>query len=691
MVNLGKVHQAELPQPELREEKRAAFLLEVARRLFEVQGLDSNVLQESRLFGMVGASRLSVQALNAVDEYVKTTVGFTPAGTLPRSQPVFNASSQDQSLLFAHRLGEALDLLLAHEKGDTRRKIGSYYTPVSVARSLIERALSQGIVEVLKARRVFDEPSEDSLCRVEAGKAPLFSFCDPACGGGAFLLEAAAQINQLGRAMMHQRKVSPAPAEKELLKLRVRVAQGAFGVDTSALAIAVAELALFLFVGDINEPIYRPEQFVVGDALVGEVREESPDESRKGLKEGPPPVDFFRAFPKIFSSNTPQPKGFDWVVGNPPWIAFQGRATQKISLLRRSFYRKNFRAFSGYPTLHGLFIERGAALAPQGFLTLLVPSSVSDLDGYRATRTSLREAHTPCEPLLEFGQDAFEGVVQPCFGLIARPRTEKLVGAVGAPFLLEERTKAGGVVKRTAPPKVLKDLESLSVLPPETFREMGFQSNRIVAENLFYRGEVPQGDFQVPLLEGRNVGEFEVRSPRLFLKSDQATLKSTRCRLRDLSDYEGVDAVVRQTAAFTIAARHNGGRFRNSLIAAFATTDVDTELLVGLLNSALFRALHIGRQRDARQAAFPQVKVGHLRKLPAPPSNDVARERVREFSRGAVHKGGMTQEERQRFDQAVFDLFEISSEGAIDILAYLNTMAPRALKASCSVSKVEGS
>src|SRR5690606_1935516 len=100
-----------------------------------------------------------------------------------------------------------------------------------------------------------------------------------------------------------------------------------------------------------------------------------------------------------------------------------------------------------------------------------------------------------------------------------------------------------------------------------------------------------------------------------------------------------VQVVVRQTAAFTIAARHEGAAFRNSLIAAFSTEAADTTLLLGLLNSALFRALHLSRQRDARQAAFPQVKLSHLRSLPCPPDDDHQREMVRVVSKEASRRG----------------------------------------------------
>src|SRR5690606_38126881 len=165
-------------------------------------------------------------------------------------------------------------------------------------------------------------------------------------------------------------------------------------------------------------------------------------------------VSYPEVFPERFGASAPQ--GFDWIVGNPPWVAFQGRATQRISPERRAFCRQHYRAFSGYPTLHGMFIGRAAELAPHGRVTLLVPSSVSDLEGYRGARAALRKTHDLDEPMPEFGQDAFEGVVQPCFGLIARGRARPSVpdeNELARPWILTERTHASSAIADFPPPE----------------------------------------------------------------------------------------------------------------------------------------------------------------------------------------------------------------------------------------------
>ena len=57
--------------------------------------------------------------------------------------------------------------------------------------------------------------------------------------------------------------------------------------------------------------------------------------------------------------------------------------------------------------------------------------------------------------------------------------------------------------------------------------------------------------------------------------------------------------------------------FRNSLLALYDPDDArDVRYIVGLLNSRLLRYVYQKTVPEAQQKAFPQVKVGSLRRLP---------------------------------------------------------------------------
>jgi hypothetical protein len=341
----------------------------------------------------------------------------------------------------------------------------------------------------------------------------------------------------------------------------------------------------------------------------------------------------------------------------------------------RDHYRRTFRAFRGYPTLHGLFVELAARLAPRGVVALLIPSPVADLDGYRHVRSALLASHAVHEPLLELGQDAFASVTQPCFALVASPRSEH-TGEPERAFVLTERQRAAGAAAEVHTPSALERLTGLPRLPPDLFGEMGLQTNSAVTRQLLYRGSAPPAEFSYALLEGRNIAEFVVAKARLFLKPDQAFLLAQRCRLREVSAYARVKLVVRQTAAITIAAAHDGTPFRNSLLAGFELDEFPFELTLGLLNSTLYRALHLAGRRDARQGAFPQVKISHLRALPAPPAS-AARSRIAELAAQASH-GGLTPELRRALDRAVYDAFGISEDERTEMASFVRSLSPTA-------------
>jgi hypothetical protein len=241
---------------------------------------------------------------------------------------------------------------------------------------------------------------------------------------------------------------------------------------------------------------------------------------------------------------------------------------------------------------------------------------------------------------------------------------------------LEERQRASISASTVASPAVLEKLALLEALPLATFREMGFQTSRIASEELLLRSEQPRDGFDYPLLEGRNIREFWQEGPRLFLRSAPDELRRAKCRLRELEDYRTVDFVVRQTAVYPIAALHTGLPFRNSLLAGFASEGLSALLLVGLLNSSLYRALHVAKRRDARQAAFPQVKIKHLRALPRPLDNDDCRGRLEAVARVASERG-VDESLRAELDAATFELFKVSAEDARQVEAFLRERAPR--------------
>jgi hypothetical protein len=444
---------------------------------------------------------------------------------------------------------------------------------------------------------------------------PLPRVCDPSLGGGAFLLGVA-------RALVDVR-----PATTGQSALRRAVVARLHGFDIEPLAIAVTEAALILWArGNREQAEVLGRQLRLGDALALSA-------------EGP----------------------YDLVIGNPPWVAYAGRATQPLPEKRRAWLAKSYQAFHGYPTLQACFVELAARLAPTGRVALLVPSPIADLDGYRPLRRVLSRTHRVQAELVEYGQDAFEGVVQPCFGLIADADPNSSESDVA--FALVERSGLSAQAARVEVPSCLARLAALDRFSADCFGEWGFQTTSEVTRSMLLRGDAPKAPYDYPLLEGRQVKEFVVGDPRLHLHPDREKLRRLHCRLRELDEYRRVEFVVRQTAKYTIAALHSGIPFRNSLLAGFGQRDHSAKVLVGLLNSTLLRAVHLASQRDARQKTFPQVKLAHLRALPAPPRIDRFTTEIERLV-STISGREPTPRERQKLDALVYTWYGIGSENA---------------------------
>jgi len=533
------------------------------------------------------------------------------------------------------------------ESGKRRKQTGTFFTPRALTEIVVERAL-----EPLQ-RRIANSSHRAHDFVLD------FRVCDPAVGGGAFLL-------QVMRALCLQPNARASSERRRALATTV-----VHGVDINPVAVAVAEAALCLFVAEPSFSLHEAgKNLRVGDSLLGPPYARSA-KSVKGRKLESKPrrqFDFLTEFPETFERG-----GFDLVIGNPPWVAYAGRAAQPLSAERKAYFADHYSTLSGYPTLHGLFVERALRLAPQGTVALVVPSPIADLHGYRAVRRVVRATHTPSEPMLEFGQDAFASVTQPCFALIAEASTgnDATFVADEQPFRLAERQRAAGSAVEVRAPAALLALADAPKFPRELFGEMGFQTTSTVTKHLLRRSSEPDAVHHYPLLEGRDVREFSEGEPRLFLSPDAEALSKARCRLRNRDEYQRVRFVIRQTARYPIAALHRGLPFRNSLLAGFAVEGLPIDLVVGLLNSSLYRALHLALRRDARQAAFPQVKIGHLRALPEPPSDPGRRAEVAEIS-ATLTRSGFDRALADRLDAAVFALFALESSATSEILEFLS-------------------
>ncbi len=161
---------------------------------------------------------------------------------------------------------------------DERRRSGSHYTPRSLTEPIVRHALEPAF------QRLGDKASPEAVLSLKV--------LDPACGSGAFLVEACRQIGaRLEQAwnMYGAEKPKIPPDEDEALHARRLVAQKClYGVDRNPMAVDLARLSLWLAtLARDHEFTFLDHALKAGDSLVGLTRAQIQavhwDQSKPGL------------------------------------------------------------------------------------------------------------------------------------------------------------------------------------------------------------------------------------------------------------------------------------------------------------------------------------------------------------------------------------------------------------------------
>jgi len=195
-----------------------------------------------------------------------------------------------------------------------RNKLGSYYTPANLAKSVTEKTID-AFFELNFGINKLSANSSENLNKEFLKKITSISFADLSCGGGNFLIEVIGYFEKLCAKL----KVEDI-TKSDLLK---SIALNISAFDVDCLALEVAKLNLLL---KINQPSFYnrlKENFVHANFLLQ--TNFAIDESKK--------VEFFSSgfiYHEQLSLHRNKLKKYDVVLGNPPW--------EKIRFEEKKFY-----------------------------------------------------------------------------------------------------------------------------------------------------------------------------------------------------------------------------------------------------------------------------------------------------------------------------------------------------------------
>ena len=304
------------------------------------------------------------------------------------------------------------------------------------------------------------------------------------------------------------------------------------------------------------------------------------------------------------------------ILANPPWASFSGRQARPVDGAPRAPDEgERGGRWPAYHTRAALGVL--GRLRPDGVAGFVLPGQVATLGGYGAFRRALGARVRIVEHL---GEGVFPGVESPaCLVVVAG-------GATSAPLQvrLEGREVAiprAALLAEPARPWLPRLEDRFPCWPPPGFRlvpdaftDLGLHSGN-AARALFSRRPSPGAQ---PVLEGRDVTPFRVAEPRLWFDPGVRPGPGQYFRIAHWQRTREVPILVRQTASRPIAALNPGLPFRNSVLGCRGVPGLSPHAVVALLNSDVLAAVLRALSPDARQRAFPQLKIGALRRLPWP-------------------------------------------------------------------------
>jgi hypothetical protein len=294
-------------------------------------------------------------------------------------------------------------------EGRTRRKKeGAFYTPAFITRYIVGQALGGVLAdrfETLRARhqqeaspsvrsvladpKVYDlallkKAGREALVRLwEAWQEELkkIRIVDPACGSGAFLIEAFDQLHAALDAA--NGRLEELRGQRELFDLDEQLLKNnLYGVDLNREAVEICRLSLWIKTAHYDKVLTSLDHTIrMGNSIVADPAVH------------PRAFDWQAAFPEVFAAG-----GFDVVIGNPPYIRQEWLAPYK------AYWEKTFKSYHGTADIFAYFYELGIRLLREGGRLGYITSGSWVRSSFGAPLREFFAANAAIESMVDFGE-----------------------------------------------------------------------------------------------------------------------------------------------------------------------------------------------------------------------------------------------------------------------------------------------
>jgi hypothetical protein len=313
-----------------------------------------------------------------------------------------------------------------------RKRDGVYYTPEVITHYIVQETLGarlneiKGVAGLIGVRPVTDEDAEahrahaadkrrtpvshvteylKALSKYEAA-IPRVRVVDPACGSGAFLIQAFGRLLDEYRWLAAERARIAGPGQIDIFDqdaaMKAVLRNNLYGVDLNPESVEITRLALWLRtslpgreLSDLDHTIRCGNSLVGPDFWEKHTRDLFSEDASDRINA----FDWQTAFPEVLGPDVPaDERGFDCVIGNPPYVKLQHFRKIQSEVAeyltgRHPDGRPRFEsAQTGNFDLYLPFIERGISLLrPDGRMGYIAQNAWTVAQYGRALRNRLLE------------------------------------------------------------------------------------------------------------------------------------------------------------------------------------------------------------------------------------------------------------------------------------------------------------
>lgn len=263
----------------------------------------------------------------------------------------------------------------ADKKSTKRKREGIYYTPSTVTWFMVESTIGSwlrakknelgfdrlpdlteedyGSIRIISSGKrknqvTYNRNIEEHVSAWESFRDALSSIrvLDPACGSGAFLIEAFDFLYRQGQ-VVNNELATLRGGQTELIRWeKYLLSTNLFGVDINKESVEITKLSLWLKTANPSEPLtYLDENIRLGNSLIDDT-----------TIAGTVAFNWRQQFSTVMDSG-----GFDVVIGNPPYIDSAEMARSGLEH-SRDFISKTYNFAKGNWDIYIAFFERGFSL-----------------------------------------------------------------------------------------------------------------------------------------------------------------------------------------------------------------------------------------------------------------------------------------------------------------------------------------